>query len=175
MIALELTGKSLLPEKLTATCKADGEPVSGLLVDLTVKMRRKNDFHMVFGPSDGEGTITIHNLEILGQVETDQRLFEQDYADLHYFSGELLLEPMDQRSLESAYHAYEIYRAAVPFPSDYPDKLREAWETLNKRHPERLDVEVAVEPPPPTEPIPVDVPGLRVIRRSISPVPSPPF
>lgn len=132
---------------LTITCRADGIEQEGLLVSLSLRMRRKNDFRMIFGPSDPSGQITVNSNEIESEVESAYTLFPMDYGDISEFKGEVVLAVLDCPQLESAIRAFDLFHKVSSYPPDFRDKLVAAWKKLFHLRPKRLEIEAIMQPP----------------------------
>ncbi len=138
------SGTPDLPDESIVTCKADGEPMMGLLVMVTLEMRKKNDYHVLFGPSDRQGRIQVRKSEILEKIREEQSLFPMDYEGEEFRGESLRVEPMGLRDLESALKAYEVYGPEAGYPERYREVLTGAWETLYRLRPRRLELDVSV-------------------------------
>ena len=156
-----------LPDKLVATCLADGEKFQGLLIVVAVVMLKKNDYSMIFGPSTQDGEVTITKDEILKEMARDRELFPMDYEDLTHFSGDLIVEPMGLQEIDSALKAYEIFKSSTQYSTGHRDKLDQAWKTIYQAAFNRL--EVKIDAPSDVTPLPFPPPAgvLRVMTRSV--------
>jgi len=153
-----------LPDDFSVQCLADIQPHEGILLHTTVVMLRKNNFGVIFGPSDSCGKVSIQKQTILDKMYGDRKLFPMDYDGLPYFSGDLILEPMGRQEIESAIKAYDIFKSVNQYPSDYLDRLEAAWKTIYQASFRRLEVKIDV-------PLPVQSPPpyreVRIATRSI--------
>src|SRR5438128_2455374 len=135
-----------IPEQLSVVSLADGKPSQGLLIMLSLEMSKKNSFNIVFGPSDKDGKIQISKKEIEREVERNIGAFPMDYEDLSRFQGTMTVCAMTLDQVNSAIAAYNTYREATGYSSEYRDKLEAARSTLSRLTPKRLDVKVIEGP-----------------------------
>lgn len=168
-----------IPALLEVTCTADDRPQPGLFVSVSLRMCKKNDHHMVFGPSDDRGKIDISRDDMMNWVKNACDLFPMDYADLSGFGGEIQVDPMGPGMIESAMKGFEMYGSIGPFPSGYANRLAEALETLVRMAPQQLgaDAEVveaagridagAVREPSPPSQVPVTRRSVKISHPTI--------
>jgi hypothetical protein len=137
-----------LPDRLIVTGRADGKPLSGLLILLSIVMTRKNDFNMVLGPTGPKGVIQVSKKKMEEEIKRSLEMFPMDYEAMSLFAGELSLSAMNLLQIDSALNAYDLFHAASehPYPKGYRKKLETAWSRLYRLAPKRLDVEVTVHP-----------------------------
>lgn len=58
-----------IPESIHIRVLSDGVPAEGVLVEAIIRVRRKNDFASIHGPSDREGRVLITKDKILHEAE----------------------------------------------------------------------------------------------------------
>ncbi len=135
-----------IPDSLTTIVLADGKPLPGLLILVSLEMTRKNAFNMVFGPSDKEGKVEVSKTEIENEVTRTLDLFPMDYEGLSSFKGKLIVGAMGLEQVESALGAYQLHCKSAAYPSGYGEKLATARAILERLEAKRLDVKVTVSP-----------------------------
>ena len=120
-----------LPELIEAVVKLDDEPAGGMFLWVTVKTTQKNDFVLLFGPTDAEGRIGISRSQFLGEAEAEKRMFMMDYGDPEYdATGVVSCEPCNAASIGRAIEAHNAYRAFTPYPKGYGGSLKRALARL---------------------------------------------
>jgi hypothetical protein len=136
-------GKMKLPERVDIRVAADGKPAPGMFVCVTLRMARKNDFALGFGPSDQDGRVRISREDLLQEAEKERRFFIMDYGHPEEdFGGELVIKPLNRDDLAKATAAYEVYHDVTDYPPRHKDKLRDAAARLNQHGHCELSVEV---------------------------------
>lgn len=131
-----------LPTWIKAACRADGKPLEGAMLQVTIKVRRKNDFTVPFGPTDESGGALIHLRAIQDWAEIERALFPMDFTGLGDATGEFAIAAMNRESVRGALAAYEMFHQGVRYPSGYSEDLRDAQRALNRIAPATLSVEV---------------------------------
>jgi hypothetical protein len=135
-----------VPEHFTAIVLADGKPLQGLLIMLSLEMARKNAFNMVFGPSNEKGKVEVSKKDIEREVARTQKMFPMDYDDLSSFKEEVHISAMSLDQVESSLAAYDLYRDCGEYPTGYREKLVAARATLDGLGAKRLDVKITPMP-----------------------------
>jgi hypothetical protein len=131
-----------LPTWMSIVCRADGSPIAGAYIDVTVKVRRKNDFPVLAGPTDVTGVTLVTREQIEESADWHKRAFLMDYTGLGDATGEIVVTPKNREHLDAALRAYELYHRYLPFPAGYQEKLLKGKGVLNKLAPATLSVEV---------------------------------
>jgi hypothetical protein len=108
-----------LGSRFVLVCWADGERLPGVFVLLTLKVRRKNDFHILGGPTDETGTAVVTREDIERSVERDRETFIMDYTGLADCTGEVMARPWNREAIEAALRAYELFSPHLPYPQGY--------------------------------------------------------
>ena len=140
-----------LPEKIEVKITAAGQPVAGLLVDARIVTTRKNNFVLLFGPTDENGELTITREDLLRQAEQDRQFFIMDYGDPEGdFSGNLLISIFGREHITRALKAYPLFKDVASFPIDYLKNITQAERILVTLHPTKLSLEVKHEGVGPT-------------------------
>jgi hypothetical protein len=136
-----------LPEKLLLTVSADGQPFAGMLVKLEFPMSAKNPHHMVFGPSDSAGQITITGEQMSTEAKNTQDLFLMDYDQLESgWTGRLKVRPMNLPMIKRALAAYRTFGSDQYAPG-YENNLRVARTILAKMPEATLRVQINSQAP----------------------------
>jgi hypothetical protein len=131
-----------LPTWIKVVCRADGTPLTGGMAQVTIRVRRKNDFTVPFGPTDDSGTALITLPEIEEWAEMERNAFPMDFTGLGDFTGELVATVKSRESLMGALGAYDMFHGSLRYPRGYADKLREAKRVLDQIAPATLTVDV---------------------------------
>jgi hypothetical protein len=135
-----------VPEHFTAIVLADGKPLQGLLIMLSLEITRKNRFNIILGPSNREGKVEVSRKDLEREVARTQKMFPMDYDDLSSFKEEIHVSAMSLDHVESSLAAYELYHDCGEYPSGYREKLANACTTLKGLQAKRLDVKVTPMP-----------------------------
>ena len=124
-----------LPEQLDLAVTLDGEPFEGAWVHLRMPMERKNDYHLMVGPTDAEGALKVTRHEVKQQVRIVQSTGLMDYMGLGMWTGELVLRPFDPNAIRRAEAGERIWGAAVPdaYPWDFVVQMRSLAQRLGDR------------------------------------------
>lgn len=132
------------PSYFNIRCLVDGRPQEGLLVCLTLRMRRKNDFEAWVNPTNSKGESRITWNEIMSQVREEIKIAQMDYGHLEAdFAGEVIATPVNRNDIERALEAYDLYRGATKYPRGWKRQLQQAGEFLREFSPDaRIEVEV---------------------------------
>ncbi len=134
-----------LPNKLHITCSANGRPLSDELVLITIKSARKNNFDLVFGPTDTNGSLLVTREELIKQAMDEKSIAQMDYGDPEYdFAGEIVVAPMTLEDIDRALKAYKFFREFMAYPIAWEKHLKRSKEILLKL-PKDATVEVNVE------------------------------
>src|SRR6266542_2383502 len=131
-----------IPTRIRIVCRADGEPVAGVLVQVLIKARRKNDFPVLGGPTDKTGTAIVTNEEIHESVDWHTRAFQMDYIGLSDASGHLVVSAKNRGDVQAALGGYEMFHKYLPFPAGYKERLLQAQSVLEAIKPAILSVTV---------------------------------
>ena len=131
-----------MPTWIKVICRADGRPLKGELVTLTIKVRRKNDFNVPGGPTDDSGTAVMTLPEVEEWADLARGTFPMDYTGLGDFNGELVVSAESRDSLDRALRAYEMFHRGIDYPAGYAEKLRGAKKAVEQIAPAILTVEV---------------------------------
>ena len=135
-----------LPEQIEVTVKADGKPLEGVLIQLSILTTFKNDFVLIFGPTGVDGKLIINRDEMITQARRDQELFIMDYGDPEIdFSGELLVSVFGKEAIKRAIDVYPLFKDAFEFPTGYLTQLHRALEILENLPDQKISVDVAHE------------------------------
>src|SRR5437868_951257 len=88
----------------------DGVPAPGMFVNIRVRMKRKNDYDLAFGPSDGNGEITVTGEDIVKEARQVANFFLMDYADIKADStGEIMVRTFVADDVRRAILAYREF------------------------------------------------------------------
>jgi hypothetical protein len=131
-----------LGSRFVLVCCADGERLPEVFVSLTLKVRRKNDFHVWGGPTDETGTAVVTREDIESSVNRDRDMFIMDYTGLADCTGEVIARPCNREAIERALCAYEMFSPHLPYPEGYREQLQDARHTLERVAPATLSVTV---------------------------------
>jgi len=121
----------MIGSRITVETLLNQRPTPGLLVKIRLRMRRKNDFSMLFGPSDPSGRIIVSWSEIQSECDAEQSVAIMDYGSLQEdFTRDIELMPVSLAGVEAALAAFEMFKSAGTFRGGYEAALRTARATL---------------------------------------------
>jgi hypothetical protein len=121
----------MLPNEIVVVVKRNAIPVSGMFVLCALRSMHKNDFKLVFGPTDSAGRLRVSREDLLREGGNEKRLFPMDYGDVETdFSGELKVTPMNREALSRALAAYSMFNKVSPYPTGYEENVRRARDAL---------------------------------------------
>lgn len=120
-----------LPEQIEVTATVDSKPLEGVLILVTIVTTYKNDFHLLFGPTDDKGRLVITRDEMIREAQRERELFLMDYGDPEInFAGELVISIFGREKLKNAITVYPDFKDVVEFPPDHLNHLHRAQEIL---------------------------------------------
>jgi hypothetical protein len=120
-----------LPAKLICTIKSDNRPVQGLMIEAVLKTSNKNNYSIIFGPTNNEGVATIDYEELIKQTNSELELGVMDYNKLEdVYDGNIDILVMSVEELKAALGAYEIYKDVAYYPINYSANLESAINIL---------------------------------------------
>lgn len=122
-----------LPEALSVSISVNGTPLPGGWVRVTLPMRTKNPFQLLFGPSSPSGSLVISRTDLLREIQKQRDLFLMDYADpAKEWSGELLLRPLNRADVQKVLKAYALYSSTGIYPPQIEEQLLHLDEVLER-------------------------------------------
>ena len=128
--------KRRLPSKLYITCSVNGRPLPNELVCVTIKTNRRNDFPLIFGPTNQNGHITVTREELIGQAMDEKKVAQMDFGDPEYdFTGDIEITPLGLQDIDNALGAYRLFRKAGGYPRNWIRLLKIAKKSLDKLPP----------------------------------------
>ena len=99
-----------LPERIKVTATIDSVPLDGVLLLLRIVTTFKNDFNLLFGPTDNHGELVITRAEMIEGAGRDQEMSPMDYGDPEiHFAGELAVSVFNREKLKRSVAGQEIF------------------------------------------------------------------
>lgn len=142
-------GKDMdLPRKITVFVHKGDEPVEGVLTALTFRTNFKNDYDLVFGPTNPHGQILVTEQEIVDAAEAELNFALMDYGHLRAcFSGVIEVSLMDSKDLDQALNAYDtFFQGTTNNATGYEEKLKRSISVIEKLEVDKLRLQVVTEP-----------------------------
>jgi hypothetical protein len=137
-----------LPATLTISCRADGAPAKGVLIAVTLLMRRKNHYFVIAGTTDDRGELSVGRDALLTWANASRSLFPADYEPVSgqgsQFDNRIRVSALTAREIEAALHAHDLFKNVTPYPSGYRGDLEAGHKALVALSPKRIDVSVKV-------------------------------
>lgn len=132
-----------LPAEIRIRVVADGKPLHGAFVLVTLRMRRKSDFGLAFGPADKAGLIRVERGDLLREAEKERRMFIMDFAHPETdFSGRITVTPMNLEAIDRAILAERSFATALGQPAARGDQLQETKRMLETLGSAQLSADV---------------------------------
>ena len=124
-------------------CTADGEILPGAFVTVRVPMWSKNQYMLVFGPSDAEGFIRVSGDELAAQAQAVQAAFPMDYMTFPGdWTGGLGVEVLDAAGVQGLREAIGLWGEHF-YPPNFADTLDGYEQRLRALDGRRLEAEIA--------------------------------
>jgi hypothetical protein len=132
--------KNVLPQSFRVTLTDEkGALGVGLLIRATLRMSQRNDYHVILGPTDDHGQLTVSGSDLENDAKSTYENFPADYVPLaDGFSGFVEIHPLSAEQIRSAQDAYNLWRSAISFPQGYRDQLDNGLKALLKWNPHRI-------------------------------------
>jgi hypothetical protein len=131
------------PAEVVLYCSANGDPMPGAYATLRLPMWNKNQYVLLFGPSDDEGMIRVSGDELTRRANAEQAMFPMDYATFPaQWSGGLGAEVLTLEGVEQLREAMATWGADL-YPKDLDRELDHYETRLTQLEGAELGVEVA--------------------------------
>jgi hypothetical protein len=131
-----------LPKQIdTQVLTRDGQPAPGMFIKVRLRMPRKNDYHLVFGPSDAQGRITVTHDRLLAEARREAEFFLMDYGDAAEAADEVSVTPLSSDDLDRAISAHDLYAQVAAYPASWRTDLERARRVVTAWAPLRARVE----------------------------------
>jgi hypothetical protein len=136
---------SQFPDAIHVVVSAQTLPLPGLLVLTRIVMQELNDYWGVFGPTDGQGMLSIKRNELLASAHATQAFLPEEFADpLTHGAGLIEVRILDEVGIGRAIEAAAI-SDGYPYPPGYVQLLREGQARLIELGRVLMEVAVMVE------------------------------
>src|SRR5687768_72690 len=135
-----------LPRWIRIRVTANGAAARHMFVKVRVRMRRKNDYYLGFGPSDEDGQIAISQADLVSRAREELNFFVMDYAEIEKeHTGEIAVAIFEAEQIDRAIAAYDGFaKAGFAYPPDWKVNLAIAREVL-RAGVGRVQLEVKLE------------------------------
>jgi hypothetical protein len=131
------------PSRTVIACTVDDDPLSGAYVIVTLPMWEKNQYHLLFGPSNEHGLIHVTGDELQSMAEREANAFPMDYAGFpDGWTGGMGVEVVDASGLERLRSGVRTWGSGS-FRPEYPQLLDAYADRLDELGSRRLSAEVA--------------------------------
>lgn len=131
-----------LPQEIIVRVVVRENPVEGLLIRVSIPMKRKNDYGWLIGPSGPDGRIAISGEDLRQRIQADRKLFIMDSVDAEsYAKGEMRLAVPRAGAIDAAVAAFDVYHDVSPYPAGYREALESTRSKLSAM-PARPSLEV---------------------------------
>jgi hypothetical protein len=132
-----------LPAQVLIRCTADDEPLAGAFATLRVPMWSKNQYMLVFGPTDSEGLIRVSGSELAARARAELDAFPMDYTTFPGdWTGGLGVEVLDATGVHRLREAIGLWGEQF-YPPDFADTLDGYEQRLRALEGRRLQAEIA--------------------------------
>ena len=134
-----------LPARIVCKLTYNGYPMSDLMVLFVFKTLRKNDYHIVAGPSDQEGHVVVEYDQIKKQANSQLESALMDFVPIEKaFSGNYSANIMSCEDIISAISAYELFKSIGWYPENYIEHLKKALHALSSNNCATENVKVEI-------------------------------
>lgn len=118
----------MLPASVRVRVTAEGQAIPGMFINARVRMKRKNDYDLPFGPTNGSGEITITREDLLREARKLSEFFLMDYSDIERENtGEIVITVFDAADVDRAITAHNDFaNAGVQYPVNWEADLMNA-------------------------------------------------
>lgn len=135
-----------LPERIKVTATIGRGPLEGVLFQVSIVTTFKNDFHLLFGPTNDRGEFLITRADMIKEALRQQEMSIMDYGDPEiHFAGELVVSTFGRKKLKGAIEAYPIFKDTMEFPPEYLNQLQRALGILETLAGKEISLNVALE------------------------------
>lgn len=135
-----------LPERIKVTATTDSAPLADVLISISIVTTFKNDFILLFGPTDDHGELVITRADLIEGAGREQEMSPMDYGDPEtHFAGDLVISIFGGEKVKRAIEVYPLFKDAVQFPRDYLNQLQHAQEILEGLAGREISLDVSVE------------------------------
>ena len=132
-----------LPAEVRIRCTADDEPLAGAFATVRVPMWNKNQYMLVFGPSDADGLVRVSGSELAARARVEQDAFPMDYATFPGdWTGDLGVEVLDAAGVHRLLEAIGVWGEQF-YPPDFAHALDGYQQRLRTLEGRRLEAEIA--------------------------------
>jgi hypothetical protein len=132
-----------LPTELNLVVLISGRPVPRAWIAVTLPMKSKNPYRLLFGPATADGVLAVRRADIEREVSKVRDLFLMDYSDPAIgWTGELTVHPLNRSDIANVLLAYDAFGATGFYPVGLPVMLTELDDLLSAHEGESLDVDV---------------------------------
>jgi hypothetical protein len=106
-------------------------------------MWNKNQYMLVFGPSDGDGLIRVSGSELSARARVEQDAFPMDYATFPgEWTGDLAPEMLDEAGVHRLREAIGVWGEQF-YPQEFAQTLNGYQQRLRMLEGRRLQAEIA--------------------------------
>lgn len=132
-----------LPAELNLVVLISGKPVPKTWIAVTLPMKSKNPYRLLFGPGSDDGVLAVLRADIEREVSKVRDLFLMDYSDpATGWTGDLMVHPLNRSDIANVLLAHDAFGATGFYPAGLPVMLTEFDDLLSAHDGESLDVEV---------------------------------
>lgn len=135
-----------IPIQLVLLASLAGAPLPGAWFAVTLPMRTKNPYRLLFGPASLSGAITITRDDILREVKKVRDLFLMDYDDPSIgWTGRMEVRALNRSDIANVLLAYDTYASVGVYPRDLVPQLTELDTALDGHEGDDIAVQVTIE------------------------------
>jgi hypothetical protein len=98
-----------LPSTLELAVGANGDPLEGAWVQLTLRMKSKNDLALLVGPTDVAGRLVVTADEMERQIKATWEAFPMDYGGLALWDGRIEAFALDREGVRRVLAAVDTW------------------------------------------------------------------
>lgn len=113
-----------MPRQVRVTALLDDQPFQDAWLALNLNMSLKNDYGLLFGPTDAAGELVISDDDLQEQIQRQLDLFPMDYASpKSAWTGSMRIRVLNRSDVANLQMAYDTWKDLDLYPEDLPSHL----------------------------------------------------
>jgi hypothetical protein len=131
-----------VPDEVRIRCTADDEPFAESFATLRIPMWSKNQYVLLFGPSDADALILVSGDELAARARAEQDAFPMDYTTFPGdWTGSLGVEVLDLAGMQRLREAIGIWGERF-YPPGFAHTLDGYEQRLRRLEGRRLQAKI---------------------------------
>lgn len=135
----------VFPSEMAVTALLDDQPMGKAWLVVELEMDHKNDYGLLFGPTDASGKLVIKDMDLRQQAKKQLDLFPMDYVSPEgAWTGAMKIRVLNRTDVVNLQNAYETWKDAGLYPADFPLHLSRLQAQLEANRDRRLSARVHI-------------------------------